>query len=90
MISCKEASRLNSLRLDGQLPWRRRPALWFHMFLCGWCRCCGRKMMWLRRAAGAYPEAAAQDPAPSMPDAARERIRRACCDEDHSHADGER
>ncbi len=72
--SCQEAIRLQSDALDQKLPLSRRIGLRFHLSICVWCARYGRQLMFLRAAA----QQCDQDPAPepTLPPAARERIKR--------------
>jgi hypothetical protein len=54
ILNCKDAARLISRELDGQLPFGRRLLLRFHLF---WCDACGdfaRQAMFLREAMRRY------------------------------------
>lgn len=55
MISCKEASRLVSERLDRQLGITERARLRIHLTICVACGRVTRQFDFLRRAARAYP-----------------------------------
>jgi len=51
MISCKEAVRLKSISMDGELPLLRRIALRMHLALCDYCRRYSRQLDYLSRLA---------------------------------------
>jgi hypothetical protein len=74
--SCKEATRLQSAKLDRRLTLLERFGLRCHLLLCKWCRRYGRQIKFLRAAAGdqATEDQAASQPALSVE--ARERIQR--------------
>lgn len=55
MLTCKEASRLQSQALDRNLRLGERLTLRVHMGLCDACTKVGRQMDFLRRALRAYP-----------------------------------
>jgi hypothetical protein len=55
MLTCKEASRLISERLDRDLPIAERAALRVHLAICAACTQMTRQFEFLRRAARAYP-----------------------------------
>ena len=49
--NCREASRLQSLALDGPLSFSQRLGLRIHLLLCRWCRRYGKQLSFLRVAA---------------------------------------
>lgn len=55
MLTCKEASRLQSQALDRRLDFGERLSLRFHMALCDACTRVSRQLDFLRRAMRAYP-----------------------------------
>ena len=54
MISCKEAGRFTSARLDGKLGLRERMMLRMHLALCDGCSRVDRQFHFLRRAVARY------------------------------------
>lgn len=57
MLSCREATRLLSDRLERPLSRRERLSLWLHIAMCNACRNFGRQAQFLRRAAGRFADA---------------------------------
>lgn len=55
MLSCREASRLISERLDRDLGVAERAALRVHLAICVACTRMTRQFEFLRKAAGQYP-----------------------------------
>lgn len=56
ILSCKEASRLLSQRLDRRLDAGERVALSLHLALCTGCRRLNRQLQFLQRALRRLPE----------------------------------
>ena len=56
-LTCKEASRLLSQRLDRELTLGQRASLRLHLALCGACTRLKAQFEFLRRALSAYSEA---------------------------------
>jgi hypothetical protein len=54
VISCREASRLISLRQDRPLDWRERIKLRAHLFLCDVCTRFDRQVAFMREAMRRY------------------------------------
>ena len=79
MLSCKEAAQLLSLKADGVLPWYRRPSLWFHLAMCRWCKCYGKRMAFIASLLRGMDKEEAMDEDLKLSDQARERIRNVCC-----------
>lgn len=50
MLSCRQATRLISQSLDEPLPFRRRMALKFHLFMCRFCSRYQKQMILIREA----------------------------------------
>lgn len=38
MITCKEATDMLSQKEEGKISYENRLKLWYHLFLCKWCR----------------------------------------------------
>lgn len=38
MLKCKDISALSSDHIDGELPWTKRLAVYWHLFICVHCR----------------------------------------------------
>ena len=55
LLTCREASRLISERLDRELPIAERAALRVHLAICVACTRMTRQFEFLRRAARQYP-----------------------------------
>jgi predicted anti-sigma-YlaC factor YlaD len=62
MLTCRELvqSRASDY-LDGQLNWRARAGVRFHLLLCNHCRRFLRQLQLLRRLLGAWPEPAPRE-----------------------------
>lgn len=54
MISCKEATRLASLRMERRLTPLERFQLWIHLGYCVGCRRAEKQFLFLRRAMGSW------------------------------------
>ncbi len=75
-LHCDEAARLASGSLDRPLPGHDRLALRMHLLVCRSCRRHRRAILALREVAGRLG-AEVDPPVPSLPDDARERIKKA-------------
>ncbi len=85
MISCKESTRLSSLRRDGQLPWYKYPSLLFHLAMCRWCKWYCDRIRFigsLARKCGDMVQKGDFADDVKLADDARERIRKACAEQD--------
>jgi predicted anti-sigma-YlaC factor YlaD len=76
-LTCEQATRVASARLDGPIPLAQRLRLAIHLAICRWCRRYARQIAFLRRVAAAASEAPAADTAPRLPEDARARIKAA-------------
>lgn len=77
MISCKEASRLLSERLERRLPFGQRWALRLHLWVCAECRRFARQLNLLRRLLGRARQDGSCCVGHPLPDDARRRIAKA-------------
>jgi hypothetical protein len=80
MITCKQAAELISQSLETPLGWRRRWALLLHLGVCDMCRRFRRHLRLVQRAgrlAGRPDPPPGVAPDASLPEAARERLKRA-------------
>jgi len=63
--TCRDMSEIASDYLDGSLPWRKRLAAWYHLYLCEACRNYfdqfQRTIGFLRRAPAAEPDTETED-----------------------------
>ncbi|MBI3525645.1 MAG: zf-HC2 domain-containing protein [Betaproteobacteria bacterium] len=50
MLSCKEATRLMSQKMDSKLPALERLSLTFHLLICHGCRSFGSQLRFMRKA----------------------------------------
>jgi hypothetical protein len=73
--SCKEAARLQSAALDRKLMPRETFGLCVHLLVCGWCRCYGKQIKFLRQAAKEHAQDELHPPLQALSSEARERIR---------------
>jgi predicted anti-sigma-YlaC factor YlaD len=77
-VTCAEATRLASARLDEPLPLAGRLRLSVHLVICKWCRRYTRQIALLRRIARCAAEApAAGTAAPALGAEARARMKAA-------------
>ncbi|HYE37357.1 hypothetical protein [Methylocaldum sp.] len=76
MLSCKEASALESKSLDAPLTQRERFGLWLHLRFCRLCRRYVRDLHFLRHAFRRARENGGLADHAGLSEAARERIRR--------------
>jgi hypothetical protein len=74
--SCRDAARLQSDAMERPVAAARKPGLWFHLLICGWCRRYGRQIRFLCRAAEEHPERFVEAGAEELKPEARERIKR--------------
>jgi hypothetical protein len=84
MYSCKQASELMSLSLDGKLSLYQRVALKMHLFMCKLCSRCWKQMLFVRDAAHKCSERAEEldfMPDHSLSPEACERIKNALKEE---------
>jgi hypothetical protein len=79
MTPCKRAAELIALSLETPLHWRQRLALAFHLCLCDLCRRFRRQMRLMQRAGrtAGQPEQTPEMADVTLPEEARERIKRA-------------
>ena len=49
MLNCEETSKLVSEGLDRKLPWRKRLAVKFHLFMCSACSAYKRQLIGLEK-----------------------------------------
>ena len=74
--NCKEAARLQSEKLDHELPLLQKIGLRFHLVLCKWCRRYGKQLGFLRSAARRCDEEHGHSQPQKLPAEALERIKR--------------
>jgi predicted anti-sigma-YlaC factor YlaD len=60
MYSCKQATELMSLSLDGKLSLYQRVALKMHLFMCKLCSRCWKQMLFVRDASHQCSERAGE------------------------------
>jgi len=79
MLRCREISQLVSESLEHKLPWRVRVHVAVHLLMCRFCGGFARQVRQLRRAVQQHPERLldAGSPPPRLPDATKQRIRKA-------------
>ncbi len=80
MLSCKEVSLLLSRACDERLPWRVRLAVRLHLLYCRGCRQFGKQLQVLRSAAHRFADHIDTTSQQVLPEAARQRIRKAMAD----------
>ena len=73
--SCKQAVRLQSAALDGQLSFRQRLGLRIHLVLCKWCRRYGKQIRFLQSATREHAGEELVLPQRTLSPEARERIK---------------
>ena len=78
--SCRDVSRLQSNALDSPLPLSKRFGMRLHLLVCRWCRCYGRQINFLRGAVQARPDKLAESDPQSLPNDARERLKKSLHD----------
>jgi hypothetical protein len=76
LLSCRDASRLQSEALDGELSFSKRFGLSLHVLICKWCRRYGKQIRFLRNAAQEHPENLSEAVPQRLSQEARERIKR--------------
>jgi predicted anti-sigma-YlaC factor YlaD len=84
MYSCKQATELMSLTLDGKLSLNQRVALKIHLFMCKLCSRCWKQLLFVRDAAHQCAERAGEIdfmPEHSLSPEACERIKNALKEE---------
>jgi hypothetical protein len=77
MLTCREATRLASERLDHKLPALERMGLWLHLAMCRHCKAFVRQLRFLRDAVRRHGDAALETGQEQLPEEARDRIKRA-------------
>ncbi len=80
MPNCKEVTRLVSESMERKLPFRKRMGLWMHLSMCKLCGGFRKELQMIQKAARQQAERIEIDSVSddnSLPDDARERIRRA-------------
>ncbi len=79
MPSCKEVSRLVSESMETKLSLRKRIGLWIHLSMCRLCKGFARQLRVIQAAAKQHGESETDTRLAdaTLPDKARERIRRA-------------
>ena len=82
MMSCQQATRLMSARLDRRLSFRERVALAFHLGMCRLCRGFSSELERLRDFARRYGSDD-QDNGSRLSDEARQRIEQRLREESH-------
>jgi predicted anti-sigma-YlaC factor YlaD len=78
MLSCKEATRLLSEKLDHELTLWQRMSLRMHVMMCSACRAYGRQLAILNRLIPQYfhrEQAAVEPPAEHLSPEARQRMK---------------
>lgn len=75
MLTCRDASRLQSEALDKKLSFVQRLGLALHLAICKWCRRYGRQVRFLREAAHEHPENLSEAVPQKLSAEARERIK---------------
>src|SRR5262249_4596810 len=75
LLTCRDASRLQSEALDIELSVGKRIGLWLHLAICKWCRRYGRHIRFLRSAAQESAEPAHLCGPQSLSPEARQRIK---------------
>ena len=90
MLSCEEIARLASDSLDGELPLRRRMGMKLHLLMCKHCARYIRQLRRLRQIGRGYEARAseAEQDAPALDAARRERLERALAAHRSSTPDG--
>lgn len=77
---CRQATRLQSAALDGQLSPSQKVGLHIHLCLCKWCRRYGSQIQFLRTASRSETQLEAALPEHSLSPEARERIQKKLSD----------
>ena len=77
MLTCKEASRLLSQSMDGQLPPRKRLELRLHVWICRSCANFEKHLKYLRKAVKEMQAKKSRADGAGLDTEARERIRKA-------------
>ena len=80
MPNCKEVTRLVSESMEHTLSFRKRVSLWMHLSMCKLCGGFKKELQMIQDAARQHAESIEKDATPgesSLPNDARERIRRA-------------
>ena len=72
--SCRQATRLQSVALDGKLSPSQKLGLRIHLCLCKWCRRYGSQIEFLRTASRREPQPDERLPVHTLSPEARERI----------------
>jgi predicted AAA+ superfamily ATPase len=75
MVTCRDASRLQSEALDKKLSFAQRFGLALHLAICKWCRRYGKQVRFLREAAHEHPENLSEAVPQKLSVEARERIK---------------
>ncbi len=75
LLSCRDASRLQSEALDKELSLSKRLGLSLHLVICKWCRRYGKQIRFLRHAAHEHPENLSEAVPQKLSPEARERIK---------------
>lgn len=85
MMSCKDMSELISLAQDQRLSIRQKMMLRMHLFFCEACSRFDKQIRFLNRAMENYVQnhSSGDDTKKSLPEDAKERIRRALDEEGH-------
>ena len=81
---CREVVRLLSQSMEMKLPVTTRIKIRFHYLICVWCHRYGKQLQALREIASSLPEHVDDCGQEALPDASKERIKRALhetCDE---------
>jgi len=78
--SCRQVSRLQSAATQQPLSLGQRIGLKFHLLVCSWCRRYGRQISFLREAVQARPDKLAENQSQSLPNEARERLKKSLRD----------
>ena len=78
--SCRDVSGLQAPAFDTPLPLSKRFGLRLHLLVCSWCRRYGRQITFLRGAMQARPEKLAESEPQSLPNDARERLKKSLRD----------
>lgn len=74
--TCREATRLQSTAMDGELTGAQKFGLKVHVFLCRWCRRYGRQLRFMRRAIHTQSVKLTDAPTHGLSADARARIKR--------------
>lgn len=75
LMSCRQAARAQSERLEHPLPRAQSLGLWLHLLICRWCRRYGHQIKFLSQAAREHPDHHTHAHPAKLSPEARDRIK---------------